>query len=309
MTLSAILLLNAVILLVLCGLLPAVGSAVGGWRALATRFAASRPLPPGASWFVSARFGPINYLGSVAVASLPEGLYLARLPLFRLLHPPLVVPWSELRGTGDAGQPRSSVLLRVDAPQVSLVVPSRFVTLDEDGRVGPRGTPARVGLGWLPGAIGVILVVAALLGLQTVVGVLPPRDPVVTWTEPSANQPFELSWSSSAEDDYSLWLDFAISWRGPGWTLQTRAFPMVNGAPGQGSELVLNRQLKLSAEDVAAGARIDEAGEQSGGTTRGRVRLATITSGGVADAMGFVGRISGDRNITFEYLRLEVLDD
>lgn len=309
MTLSAILLLNAAILLVLCGLLPAVGAVVGGWRALAPRFATNRPLPPGASWFVSARFGPINYLGSVAVASLPEGLYLARLPVFRLLHPPILVPWSELRGTGDAGQPRSSVLLRVEAPQVSLVVPSRFVTLDEDGRVGPRGTPAQVGLGWLPGGIGVVLLLAALLGAQTVVGVLPPRDPIVTWTEPTANQPFELSWSSSAEDDYSLWLEFVISWRGPGWTIQTRAFPLVNGSPGQGAQMVLNRQMKLSAEDLAAGAHVEEASELTGGTTRGRVRLSSATSTGVADTMGFVGRISGDHNINFEYLRLEVLDD
>lgn len=305
----AILLLNAALLLLMCVVLPLITSTIGGWRALSGRFRTARPLPSGASWFVNARFGSTPYLVSMAIAPLDEGLYLARLPLFRLLHPPLLIPWSELRGLGDTSNPRRPVLLRVEAPRVSLVLPARFVEVHDDGRVGPRGRPPHAGLGMALGWGGSALFLSLILALQVLLGLLPPRDPVLTWAETTGGQPFRLSWSSAREDDYSLWMDFALTYDGPAWTIGGKVYPIVNGTGAQGVTLTLNRNSKLSDADQDGGAFLEESSGAGRHSVRGRVRLAGVASTGVADELMFSGKVSGDKNVKLEYLRLEVLDD
>jgi hypothetical protein len=72
-------------------------SVFGGWSDLGDRFRDEGPLAPGARYLQSARFnGFINY-GSCLTAALSEqGQHLRVLLPYRLCHPPLLVPWSEI---------------------------------------------------------------------------------------------------------------------------------------------------------------------------------------------------------------------
>ncbi len=65
---------------------------LGGWSRLAARFPAQAP--PGGTRFSmqSARIGLVNYNGCLTIHTSPEGLHLAIWALWRLGHPPILVP-------------------------------------------------------------------------------------------------------------------------------------------------------------------------------------------------------------------------
>jgi hypothetical protein len=79
-------------------------SLIGGWHALADRYAE----PDGFDVEVSERFRfrsislrqppwfPASYRGCVTIAVTPGGLYLAVLFFFRFRHPPLLIPWTAI---------------------------------------------------------------------------------------------------------------------------------------------------------------------------------------------------------------------
>jgi hypothetical protein len=72
-------------------------SAMGGWRALAQHYVASSPFSGQRFRFRSAQLGGyVNYGGCLTLGAGPSGLYLAVLPLFRMAHPPLIVPWTDI---------------------------------------------------------------------------------------------------------------------------------------------------------------------------------------------------------------------
>lgn len=72
-------------------------SALGGWQSLVKHYAASAPFRGRYFRFRSAQFGGyVNYGGCLTIGSGTEGLYLAVLPLFRVGHPPLLIPWSDV---------------------------------------------------------------------------------------------------------------------------------------------------------------------------------------------------------------------
>ena len=76
----------------------AVISYTGGWATLSQFFRTQFPFP-GAKWQLQRgqmRFG-VGYNGCLTVGSSPVGLYLAVLSLFRFMHPPLLVPWHEIK--------------------------------------------------------------------------------------------------------------------------------------------------------------------------------------------------------------------
>jgi hypothetical protein len=78
-------------------------SLIGGWRRLAQAYRTSE-LPSGHSLF--ARFvlvGIASYRNTVTLHITPAGLHLAVMPLFRVGHPPLLIPWHRLR----SGKPAS----------------------------------------------------------------------------------------------------------------------------------------------------------------------------------------------------------
>jgi len=71
-------------------------SALGGWRALASRYRTDRSFQ-GSLWKYQFGFlGVTRYNGALTVGSGSEGLYLAVLPFLRPFHPPLLIPWHEV---------------------------------------------------------------------------------------------------------------------------------------------------------------------------------------------------------------------
>jgi hypothetical protein len=72
-------------------------SAVGGWQTLALHYRAQSQFSGRRFHFRSAQFGGyVNYGGCLTFGAGPAGLYLAVLPLFRMAHPPLIIPWSDI---------------------------------------------------------------------------------------------------------------------------------------------------------------------------------------------------------------------
>lgn len=72
-------------------------STMGGWRALADPYLARSPFSGKRFHLRSAQFGGyVNYGGCLTLGSGPTGLYLAVLLPFRMGHPPLLVPWSDI---------------------------------------------------------------------------------------------------------------------------------------------------------------------------------------------------------------------
>ena len=70
-------------------------SRAGGWAALATTFPATyvpdgRPLR-----FQTGKVGHISYGNCLTMRISAQGLYLAVFPIFRLGHPPLLIPWQQ----------------------------------------------------------------------------------------------------------------------------------------------------------------------------------------------------------------------
>lgn len=74
-------------------------SQIGGWSRLAQRFpAGDRPVtgePRLASW---AMVGPISYRFVLTVRVNADGFFLTIMPLFRIAHPPLFIPWMDVTG-------------------------------------------------------------------------------------------------------------------------------------------------------------------------------------------------------------------
>ncbi|QDV75814.1 hypothetical protein K2D_40400 [Planctomycetes bacterium K2D] len=70
-----------------------IGSALGGWSALAQRYREEFP-PEGKSyWMRSAKIGSIYYRSCLAFCDCDKGLGISILWIFRCGHPPLFIPW------------------------------------------------------------------------------------------------------------------------------------------------------------------------------------------------------------------------
>jgi hypothetical protein len=69
-----------------------------GWRLLACHYRASAPFRGRKLHFSSAQFGGwVGYNGSFTPGADHSGLFLSVWPIFRICHPPLLVPWSDIR--------------------------------------------------------------------------------------------------------------------------------------------------------------------------------------------------------------------
>jgi hypothetical protein len=69
-----------------------------GWRALAREYPASSPFRGRRFHFCSAQFAAwVGYNGSFTPGADRTGLFVAVWPIFRICHPPLLVPWSEIQ--------------------------------------------------------------------------------------------------------------------------------------------------------------------------------------------------------------------
>jgi hypothetical protein len=72
-------------------------SILGGWHRMAANFS-TRKLPSGKKYrFQSARIGKASYKNCLTISPVTEGLYLSVMFLFRIGHPPLLIPWEMVR--------------------------------------------------------------------------------------------------------------------------------------------------------------------------------------------------------------------
>jgi hypothetical protein len=72
-------------------------SNIGGWRDLAVEYRASHEfLDNRFSWRSAGMRGRVWYRSCLTMGSSQEGLYVATSPLFRVGHPPLFIPWSDI---------------------------------------------------------------------------------------------------------------------------------------------------------------------------------------------------------------------
>lgn len=72
-------------------------SRMGGWHRLGAKFRALRPANGTRHRMQSIRLGLVNYNSCLTIHISDEGLHLATILPFRLAHPPLLIPWSELQ--------------------------------------------------------------------------------------------------------------------------------------------------------------------------------------------------------------------
>jgi hypothetical protein len=79
-----------------CGIVLLI-SRLSGWATLANRFRLSLPFAASKWRWQSARMRfTANYSGCLTVGSDPTGLYLDIFALWKIGHPPLFLPWSEV---------------------------------------------------------------------------------------------------------------------------------------------------------------------------------------------------------------------
>lgn len=81
-----------VLWLLVCGIL----SFIGGWQALSERFASGDSLEGERFRFCSGSLGLVNYNTCLFATIGPAGIALSVLPIYRFMHPRLVIRWSEV---------------------------------------------------------------------------------------------------------------------------------------------------------------------------------------------------------------------
>jgi len=76
-------------------------SRVGGWHVLARRYTARQPFTGQLHRGCSGRLGFVNYNKCLSLGASEQGLYLSVPRFFAFAHPPLLIPWSDIRATRD----------------------------------------------------------------------------------------------------------------------------------------------------------------------------------------------------------------
>lgn len=94
----------------------------GGWSAVARRYRTAGPPAGTRLRLQSARFGWVDYNGCLTIVVAPDGLYVAALPIFRIGHPPLLIPWSALSVLAvKEGRWFGRAKLAIDAPPIARI--------------------------------------------------------------------------------------------------------------------------------------------------------------------------------------------
>ena len=85
-------------IIALCVAVSFVVSLVSGWHLLAQRFRADGPFEGRIyRWFQAGMRWSMHYGNSLKAGATSEGLYIAPVFLFRIAHPPLFIPWKQIR--------------------------------------------------------------------------------------------------------------------------------------------------------------------------------------------------------------------
>jgi len=71
---------------------------ISGWNVLSNRFSFSKGTFHGETWpFRSARMRFLAHYGNcLSIGADESGLYMSVFPIFRIGHPPLLIPWAEI---------------------------------------------------------------------------------------------------------------------------------------------------------------------------------------------------------------------
>jgi len=116
-------------------------SLFSGWGRLAQIYRTDRP-PNGKAlgnyWLL---MGPASYRGVTTLQPSADGLYLSILGLFRLGHPPLLIPWSDIRVRGSVRQGQVNwITLEVGSPAITTLRLPGSETLNAMVRARMPGT-------------------------------------------------------------------------------------------------------------------------------------------------------------------------
>ena len=110
-----------------------------GWRKLAKQFNAPPLAPVDTRRLGSAFIGAVRYNGALKTAIDSRGLFLIPYRIFRPFHPPLLIPWSEMRIGEAAGRMVTDSVLQFPAvPGVRIALPRGILDLLRS-RIGKRG--------------------------------------------------------------------------------------------------------------------------------------------------------------------------
>jgi hypothetical protein len=98
---------------------------VGGWRGLARRYRVHGEAKP-TTQSTSAMLGVVSYNGVLQVGASDTGLELRVMSLFRAGHPPLRIPWTDVRDEGEqSGLFGTQTKLRLGPNGTTLRLPSK----------------------------------------------------------------------------------------------------------------------------------------------------------------------------------------
>lgn len=89
-------------------------SVAGGWRNLGKIYLADGAFDGKKWYFQSLKMGVVNYNSCVNIAANENSLYISVLPIFRIGHPPLNIPFSELQGKEYKGWIFRYVIIHTD---------------------------------------------------------------------------------------------------------------------------------------------------------------------------------------------------
>lgn len=97
-------------------------STTGGWSTLANHYAARSGVAGRRFYFRSAQLGAgVSYGACLTLGTSPAGLYMAVVPLFRMAHPPLLIPWPDITARETKSWFSATVELRfAKVPMVSV---------------------------------------------------------------------------------------------------------------------------------------------------------------------------------------------
>jgi hypothetical protein len=109
-------------------------SFLSGWRALAKHYRATQPFAVDRWRFRSASISGVSYGGTLTLGADEQGLFISVMFPFRLGHPPLFIPWSEVHSVGKFRQLflTMEILHFLKAPSVVFKVSQRLARAVSD---------------------------------------------------------------------------------------------------------------------------------------------------------------------------------
>lgn len=97
-------------------------AAIGGWQGLARKYKTAKDTPLDQKFTgESGKFGLSNYNYTLTVGFSNNGLFFATNPLFRIGHPPMLIPWSAVRIISNDGY-----MLHIKADETNIWLRKKF---------------------------------------------------------------------------------------------------------------------------------------------------------------------------------------